>query len=76
MTPNLKTNSLASSEDPDEMLHNALVLIIYCKERLVKLIKLQTNLVTCTFVIVCLFDLILYVPVNNLALTLGRVFLG
>ena len=25
---------------------------------------------------ICLFDLILYVPANNLSVTLGRVFLG
>ena len=27
-------------------------------------------------ILICLFDLILYVPVNNLSVMLGRVFLG
>ena len=36
--------------------------------------ELTKNLVTGAFV--CLFDLNLYFPVNNLSVTSGRVFLG
>ena len=47
--------------------------ILFCQGRENWLIYLNCFYVIASF---CLFDLILYVPVNNLPVTPGRVFLG
>ena len=44
------------------------------RRQIKKFLALILSEVVCLFV--CLFDLILYVPVNNLSVMSGRVFLG